>query len=219
MPHRSALGLLILAAAALPALGQADTAGALEGRVTLEPAPHLALPMHYRMRTRAPILDPDPPRAIVYLEPADGAYPDAEGVLTADIDQEGYQFRPGVAAVRVGTQVSFPNRDDEFHSVFSYSSVKRFDLGRFRRDEDSPPVLFDRPGLVKVYCEIHKHMRGLLLVLDTPWFTATDESGRYEIRDVPPGDYRVHAFLPTERTLERPVTIPSGGTVRVDLAP
>ena len=84
-------------------------------------------------------------------------------------------------AVRTGTQVAFPNHDDEFHNVFSYSRAKRFDLGRFRKDEQSPLITFDQPGLVKIYCEIHKHMRSLLLVLDTPWFVETDSGGRFQI--------------------------------------
>ncbi len=99
-------------------------------------------------------------------------------------------------AVRTGTQVAFPNHDDEFHNVFSYSRAKRFDLGRFRKDEQSPLITFDQPGLVKIYCEIHKHMRSLLLVLDTPWFVETDSGGRFQIEHVPPGTYRLRAFLP-----------------------
>lgn len=46
-----------------------------------------------------------------------------------------------------------------------------------RKDEESPAVIFDRPGVVMIYCEIHRHMRSILLVLETPWFTVTDEAG------------------------------------------
>jgi plastocyanin len=219
MPLGQILWLITIVSLALPCAARAGAGGTVAGHVALEPMQRLPMAMEYRTRTRAPILDPEPPRAIVYLERDDGDYPALDGEAVKAIDQQGYQFRPGVAAVRVGTQVSFPNRDDEFHSVFSYSRPQRFDLGRFRKDEPSPQVLFDQPGVVKVYCEIHKHMRGLLLVLNSPWFTTTDEDGRYAIHDVPAGTYRLHAFLPSEETLESAVTISAGETVHVDLAP
>ena len=103
--------------------------------------------------------------------------------------------------------------------MFSYSRTKRFDLGRFRKDETSPLITFEQPGLVKIYCEIHKHMRSLLLVLDTPWFTQTDTAGNFTLADVPPGEYRLRLFLPSEESLERRVTIVGGETVQMTLAP
>ncbi len=193
-----------------------DRFGTVSGTVTIDPAHPIALTARYRSRARAPIRAPDPPRAIVYLARADGVYPNEAALDLVEVSQEGYQFRPGVIAVRAGTPVGFPNRDDEFHSVFSYSQTKRFDLGRFRKDEPSPSVVFDEPGLVKVYCEIHKHMRGFVLVLDTPWFAATDADGNFVIADVPPGEYRLRAFLPTEATLEQGVTISAGQTTHAE---
>jgi plastocyanin len=191
---------------------RADATGRITGTVELvamEPAPVGA---DYAGRTRRPIEPADPARAIVYLERDDGVYPDRGDAPVVVIAQEGYQFRPAVAAVRRGAAVSFPNRDDEFHNVFSYSSAKRFDLGRYRKDEESPPIVFDQTGLVKIYCEIHEHMRSLLLVLDTPWFTSTDERGRFVLADIPPGEYRLRAFLPSEETLEVRVAVAPGTT-------
>ena len=214
--RQAVIGVLIYWTLAAPTHAT-DRTGAVSGTVSFDQSARIAHPARYRMRTRTPILDPDPPRAIVYLESADSRYPELDTTATVEIGQKGYQFRPGMLAVRTGTQVSFPNRDDEFHSVFSYSSVKRFDLGRFRKDEPSPQVRFDRPGLVKVYCEIHKHMRGFVLVLDTPWFTATDADGNYVIDNVPPGDYRLRAFLPSEVTLEVGVTVSAGEVTRAEL--
>ena len=62
--------------------------------------------------------------------------------------------------MQTGTRVEFPNLDDTYHSVYSYSPAKRFDLGRYRRDERPIPwVLFDKPGLITLRCDIHEHMR------------------------------------------------------------
>jgi len=216
-------GLLLLTVAVAPAQAAVEN-GSVTGTVALEAAKAPLPAAQYRTRTRARVGEPEAPRAIVYLERDDGIYPDdaapapAGAPAAVAVEQQGYQFRPALVAVRRGTPVAFPNRDDEFHSVFSYSAAKRFDLGRFRRDEDSPLIVFDQAGLVKVYCEIHKHMRGLVLVLETPWFTTTDEEGRYVLDGVPPGDYRVRAFLPSERTLTADATVTAGESVRVDLA-
>jgi len=195
----------------------AESTGGVSGVVALGTVKPQPLPPGYKAQTKKPIGDPDAPRAVVYLARDDGIYPKSASLPVATIGQEGYQFRPGVTAVRTGTQIAFPNRDDEFHSVFSYSKAKRFDLGRYRKDEQSPLITFDQAGLVKIYCEIHKHMRGLLLVLDTPWFTETDAAGRFTLANVPPGDYQLHAFLPSEEALDARVTIVAGTTVHADL--
>jgi plastocyanin len=208
---------LLTALVALVPLLSAAQPGTVEGTIAFEAAKPAPMMAQYRARTRVPIAEPDAPRAIVYLEREDGAYPAASAETVVAVDQRGYQFRPAMVAVQRGTQVSFPNRDDEFHSVFSYSPAKRFDLGRFRRDEDSPLIEFDQAGLVKVYCEIHKHMRGFVLVLETPWFTTTAADGRYRLADVPPGDYLMHVLLPSEQTLTTSVTVSAGQTSRVDL--
>ena len=215
LAYRS-LPLVIVLGACVSLAAMART-GTVEGTVVLEPMQQPPVGAMYRTGTRAPVLEPDPPRAIVYLEREDGHYPPAGGRDLVTVSQRGYQFRPALVAVPTGAKVAFPNRDDEFHNVFSYSSIKRFDLGRFRKDEESPLVTFDAPGVARVYCEIHKHMRSLVLVLDTPWYTATDTGGNYTLENVPPGRYTLRAFLPSARTLESPVTVESNRTVRVDL--
>lgn len=211
--------VLAVSARSAPAMAATTTSatGSVSGVVQVEPAPAPVVAPRYRVRTRAPIETPDPQPAIVYLERADGRYPPAAEAGTLVVAQRGYQFRPAVAAVRSGARVTFPNQDDEFHSVFSYSSAKRFDLGRFRKDESSPEVVFDQPGLIKIYCEIHKHMRSLVLVLDTPWFTATDADGAYRLDGIPAGDYRLKVFFPDEATIETAVTVASGAELRRDL--
>jgi len=196
----------------------AHAAGAVAGTVALEPMKGTALVPGYKVQTKHPIDTPDPPRAIVYLERDDGVYPVIASQQVVSVGQQGYQFHPGVAAVQTGGHATFPNRDEEFHNVFSYSSTKHFDLGRFRSDESSPVVTFDKPGLVKIYCEIHKHMRTLLLVLDTPWFTATDADGAYHLGNVPPGEYRIKAFLPSEEILESRVTVVNDATTQIVLS-
>jgi len=130
-------------------------------------------------------------RAVVYLESEElnrGTYPLPS--RAPSLDQRNLQFHPQVLAVLAGTRVEFPNRDNLFHNVFSYSQPKEFDLGRYPRD-DSRSVTFDRAGIVRVYCDIHSSMSATIIVLRHPYFASPDEAGTYIIPRVPPGSYRV----------------------------
>ena len=85
-------------------------------------------------------------------------------------------------------RVEFPNSDRVYHNVFSLSKPRRFDLGRYPRGQ-SRSVVFDRPGVVRVFCEIHSHMSAFILVFAHRFFAVTDAEGRYRIEGVPPGSY------------------------------
>lgn len=200
----------------LTSLGAVNADGSIEGALVLDQPKPVQTSAGYKPVTKQPIVKPEAFVAVVYLESKKAAYPKASGDVIK-IAQKGYQFSPSIIAVQTGSKVLFPNMDEEFHNVFSYSKTKRFDLGRFRREDDSPAISFDKPGTVKIYCEIHQHMRCILLVLDTPWFTRTDERGGFKLSKVPSGDYTLKAFLPSERVIEMPVEITNGKTTKVEL--
>jgi hypothetical protein len=120
--------------------------------------------------------------------------------------QKDRMFVPSVLAVPVGATVEFPNLDPFFHNVFSYSKPKRFDLGRYPAG-DSESVVFDKPGIVSVFCEIHYSMRAYVHVLDTPYFAVTDEERRFEIADVRPGEYVLHVWQENLPEIRRPLTV------------
>ena len=132
------------------------------------------------------------------------------------IEQRGFQFRPALAVVQVGTPIVFPNQDALYHSVFSYSPAKRFDLGRFRKGEEPDPVVMDKPGTVQLFCEVHEHMRANLLVVDTPWHAVTDADGRFTIEGIVPGTHVVRVWLSPKQTVERTVTLQAGQSLEVD---
>jgi plastocyanin len=205
----------------------AAQAAVVEGRVSLRAPSVPAAPsaQRYPAGIAEQVEPPDAPAAIVSLEPElplDGSPNGARAASSPAriaVAQKGLQFRPGILAVRVGTVVEFPNHDDTYHSVFSYSKPKRFDLGRYRKGEEPAALVFDTPGVVKLYCEIHQHMRGTVLVLETPWFAKTDPDGAFRIADVPAGRYVVRAWLDEETVWTRPLTVEEGARVFVELAP
>ncbi|UUY08454.1 methylamine utilization protein [Pseudomonas sp. J452] len=130
--------------------------------------------------------------AVLWIEPGAGQAP-AAGLK---VNQEKRQFVPYILAVQAGTTVSFPNADPINHHVYSFSPAKRFEL-RLQKQQDLPQdVLFDKPGLVTLGCNIHDWMLGFILVLDSPWFAQTDAQGQARIDYQPAAGQRVHVWHP-----------------------
>ena len=113
--------------------------------------------------------------------------------VRAEIRQVNENFVPRVVAVPVGSTVDFPNDDPIYHNVFSLSRTKTFDLGRYPKGK-SAHVLFDKPGVVKVFCQIHSHMSATIMIFDHPWFAIPDEKGNFDLSGVPPGTRQITAW-------------------------
>jgi plastocyanin len=189
---------------------------ALEGRVELPKS--RAAPVQakrYEIVTKAGVLSTQPPLAVVYL---DGNFQRPASLPIKELAQKDLTFVPVLLPIEKGTRVEFPNLDDTYHNIFSYSPTKRFDLGRYRPEERPiPSVVFDKPGLVTLRCDIHEHMRGLILVLSTPYFAMTDTAGRFRLDKLPPGKHMLKAWIDSRTTREKPVELKDGQTLRVNL--
>jgi plastocyanin len=162
--------------------------------------------------TRAAV---DRRRAVVYLESAPRAAFEEPGERRARIDQRNETFVPHLLAITVGTTVDFPNSDVTYHNVFSLSRPKPFDLGRYAAGR-SKSVTFDRPGIVRVFCDIHSHMSAFILVFNHRYFAVTDDDGRYRIDDVPPGTYTVAVWNEAVTGESRSVVVSGAGDAVVD---
>lgn len=194
----------------------AQGTASVEGTVALPAPPPLAR-LNPRYASQAgSLLTPEPPTAVVFLEGAPLPADDQPATNVVQVVQKGMQFGQGLLAVRKGTRVEFPNGDDFYHNVFSYSKAKRFDLGRFLKDEKPAAVTFDQVGVVKLYCEIHEHMRGTIVVLDTPHFVKTDTNGVYRLTGLPAGQFKLKAWIDEKLVREQPVDLKPGATARVN---
>jgi plastocyanin len=152
--------------------------------------------------------------AVVYLE---GSFPKQASPPMKQVAQKDLAFVPPLLPVQVGTKVEFPNLDDTYHNIFSYSPAKRFDLGRYRPEERPiPSEVFDAPGMVTLRCDIHEHMRGLILVLNTPYFVITNPDGHFRLNGLPAGRYVLKAWIDSKTTREQPVQLKNSATARVD---
>jgi plastocyanin len=149
---------------------------------------------------------------VVYLKDAPRTPAPA---MRAEIRQRNENFVPRVVAVTVGSMVDFPNDDPIYHNVFSLSRTKTFDLGRFPKGK-SRGERFDKPGIVKVFCQIHSHMSATVMVFDHPWFIVPDEGGTFELSNVPTGARQITAWHERLGDTTMEVRVEPGRTETID---
>jgi plastocyanin len=196
--------------------------GAIRGRVDVRaaPAPPERRPDPGALGMAAPREPLDRRRSVVYLDTAPRAAFEASDERRARMTQQHERFVPHVLAIVAGTWVDFPNNDRTYHNVFSLSKAKDFNLGRYAAGK-SKAVRFERPGIVRVFCDIHSHMSAFILVFAHRYFAVTDDEGRYRLEGVPPGTYTVAVWNETVRgdPPRRTVTIgEAGGDVDADFS-
>ena len=130
----------------------------------------------------------------------------------AVLDQRELRFVPYVLPVLVGTTVDFPNNDKNWHNAYSKSDVKKFDLGLYAPGK-TRSATFEKPGVVRVVCNVHPNMEAFIVVKEHPYFTAADSRGNYRLDGVPLGKYRLQVWHPQLGTTEASVEIVRDGEV------
>ena len=146
------------------------------------------------------------------------------------MDQQNLTFNPHILPIPVGASVQFPNNDKVDHNIFSLSRTKKFNLGSYKPGE-SKTVIFDKPGIVELRCDVHAEMAAYIMVLKNPYFAVTDDQGRFEIpdskqleqggikgiKDLPEGNYILKTWHEKLKTQKQKITIPKNGDVSVEL--
>ncbi len=199
-----------LAALAALAFPSNASAGQIKGKVTVK-----------GLRT--------PDDIVVYLTNAPQADVDLSKAKFV-MDQQNLAFIPHVLPIPVGSTVLFPNNDKVDHNVFSMSRTKKFNLGSYKPG-DSQTVVFDKPGIVELRCDVHAEMAAYILVMKNPYFGITDKNGNFEIpdsgylqrvginsiADLPPGNYAIKTWHEKLQTDRQAIVAPATGDVVLEL--
>jgi plastocyanin len=150
--------------------------------------------------------------AVAYLDGARSRPRPAKAVMT----MRGKAFTPHVLAVPVGSTIDFPNDDPILHNVFSVSGENRFDLQLYKRPK-SGSWTFQKPGVVRVYCNIHPQMSAIVVVTDSPYVTKTAANGSFRLEGVPAGRYTLRVWHERGGESALDVDVPADGEVPVRL--
>ena len=170
-----------------------------------------------------------PENVMVYLSKAPPAAKDLSKAEPA-MDQRNLEFIPHVLPILVGSTVQFPNNDKVDHNIFSMSRTKKFNLGSYKPGENKTMV-FDKPGIVEIRCDVHAEMAAYILVMKTPYFAVTDKKGHFEIPDpdylkqtgleipsgLSAGKYTVKTWHEKLKSQKKSVVVPDSGDVSVKL--
>ena len=131
------------------------------------------------------------------------------------LDMSNGQFAERVLPVEVGQKVYFKNADDIYHNVWSLSKTKSFDLGSYKAPLKKE-VVFDKPGLVKIFCNIHPQMIMTILVLKNNSFYKTSKNGSYKIKDIPPGEYTLRAWVEGSKPVSKKISVEKKKEVKMN---
>lgn len=177
--RNAALGILLVPALvcfASPQAGQNSRTGTITGRITV--------------MDKGDKQADDVSQAVVWIETVAPIAMPAETVTVTTSKKE---FQPHLMVIPVGSRVEFPNADAFDHNVFSHTENALFDLGSFGRGE-SRGTTFTRPGVVRIYCNVHPNMSSVIVVRDNPYFALPSEDGSFVIAGVPAGTHVLHAW-------------------------
>lgn len=151
-------------------------------------------------------------QTVVWFEP-DRRVPVEPPGRTPEMTTRRKEFTPRVLVTRRGATVVFPNQDPILHNVFSVSGPRPFDLGLLGEGETGR-VRFERPGVVRIFCNVHHDMVGYVLVLDTPFHASPDPRGTFRLRDLPPGPGTLTVWHEQAEPWTARLDLPAAGPVR-----
>ena len=199
---------------------QANRSGTIDGSVRLTAAP-VSDPPRLSPYSRQRYGAPQSARQVASIEDVviwvSTAPPGRPSPRPAIVDQRDLAIVPRVTVITRGTQVDFPNSDDVFHNIFSLSDAKPFNLGRYAPGE-SRSVRFAEAGIVRVFCDIHSDMGGVILVLEPGAFTRPSADGNYRLEGLPPGRHTVVAWHESMGADSVVVVVSDAASARADFA-
>jgi plastocyanin len=203
----------------------AQSTGELTGKVTYEGTPKKFKPIDMSMEPNCKKFYDTPPlpeasvtgpgnalqNVIVYI--SEGA-PDEKAAAgpVVQITQRGCRYAPHVVAAEAGQEVWIKNDDSVTHSIHPLAHSN----AEWNRSQPpgTPPVVirYDQPEFIRVKCELHPWMRGVLAVFRNSHHAVTDANGNFTLPDLPPGKYTVTAWHETYGTQSKQIVVGTGET-------
>ncbi|MBI3652605.1 MAG: methylamine utilization protein [Acidobacteria bacterium] len=129
--------------------------------------------------------------------------------------QRGMVFFPALLVIVAGQTVQMPNDDSVVHNVYSFSPTKKFNLGIYGKGENKE-VTFEQPGVVELFCSIHKQMKGKILIVPNPYYARIGSSEMYRITALPAGNYTLKLWSDSGALETRRIVVPAKGDVVVN---
>ena len=193
-------------------------AGEISGRITVSRRITKNRLVTAGYQPRGPVIDGPSIRAssseyqhiVVFLE---GEGLERAKPVNERIRQKNRAFTPELVVIPVGSTLSFPNDDSIFHNIYSLSNAKSFDLGYYPQNE-SRSITVAKPGVIQIYCHLHKEMSAAILVAPNRWYTKVPENGQFRFSNVPPGEYRLVVWHKSAGFFRRNITVPESGEVQ-----
>ena len=145
---------------------------------------------------------------LVYLKDVkyDGNIPDTQAVL----DQNGCMYSPHVQGMMVGQELLIKNSDATLHNIHGLPKLNsEFNFAMPKVVKEKAIKMAKAENFIKIKCDVHSWMKAYISVFDHPYFAVTDDSGHYQIDNIPPGDYEVIAWQEKfkDKTLNASVTV------------
>jgi hypothetical protein len=133
-----------------------------------------------------------------------------------DLDNVKCRFVPHVQAMSVGQFLLLKNTDPILHTAHAYfpDGQPHFNVGLYPGRVSRKPIV--TAGVVKIVCEVHPWMSAFLVVTEHPYHAVTDAYGEYDLRDVPPGAYKLKVWHEVLGTQEKSVEVKAGTISKID---
>lgn len=134
-----------------------------------------------------------------------------------ELDQNGCEFLPHITLVPAGAELAILNSDGILHNIHTYSEknspINMAQPGFRKRMVQT----FSEPEVIRVACDVHNWMGAYIVVTGHPYYAKTDDSGNYQLTDVPAGTYTLEFWQQTLGTKTAEVTVTAGGTAEVNM--
>jgi plastocyanin len=149
----------------------------------------------------------------VYVKDGLGNYVFDQPTDVAKITQQGCRYHPHVFGVRVGQEIEIDNGDATLHNIHAMpKDNSEFNTAQPLKDMKMTHKFDKKEVMVPFKCEVHGWMNAYVGVLDHPYFAVTTDSGKFDLKGLPPGTYTVEAWHEKLGTKTQSVTIAANET-------